>query len=349
MAATDTTTMKIALFTLDNWYLWSQIAVVLCGAAALITGKMVNDRQSSKNAEQARQLLGLETNLEKQREKTAQAEVQIEKLRNANLTLEAAISNRTFKNQGGAASRLKKFGKVKAAIPYVQTDEALGTAKQIAWALWRAGWSLQPRANVPTEAIFFAEGVSVCSSDESLSDARLALVDELNKTGITATSVANSRMPIGMIVILVGVKPNPLEEKFVQDSIKERIDAKTLERKNNDLLSRRDRSGGTNGMPPFSAWAGKIRSDRAERYRERRERKGCWSFWNLYKRIKFSRVVHKWRRSTPSHAVLLDPPIAGTGLVNLDVLTASVRLCRSTKRTSSIRYKAFAISFPGNS
>jgi hypothetical protein len=224
MAASDTTTMKIALFTLDNWYLWSQIAVVLCGAAALITGKMVNDRQSGKNAEQTRQLLELETNLDKQREKTAQAEVQIEKLRNANLTLEAAISDRTFKNQGGAASRLEKFGTVKAAIPYVPTDEALGTAKQIAWALWRAGWSLQPRANVPAEAIFFSEGVTVCSSDESQSGARSALVDELNKTGITATSVANSRMPAGMIVIPVGVKPNPLEGKFFQDSMKELLE-----------------------------------------------------------------------------------------------------------------------------
>jgi hypothetical protein len=66
--------MKIALFTLDTWYLWSQIAVVLCGASALILGKMVNDRQSEKNDAQAKQILGLQTDLEKQREKTALAQ-----------------------------------------------------------------------------------------------------------------------------------------------------------------------------------------------------------------------------------------------------------------------------------
>jgi hypothetical protein len=221
MAVTDTTTMKITLFTLDNWYLWSQIAVVLCGAAALITGKMVNDRQSSKNAEQARQLLELETNLGKQREKTARAELQIEKLRNANLTLEAAISDRAFKDQGGAASRLKEFAKSKAAIPYVHTDEALSTARQIAFVLVEAGWFLQPRANVPAEATLFHDGVNVCSSDESLSAARKALVEELNKTEITAISTTDSRMPAGMIAIFVGLKPNLLEEKRVQDAMVE--------------------------------------------------------------------------------------------------------------------------------
>jgi len=58
----------------------------------------------------------------------------MEKLRSANLVLEVAVADRTFRDQGGAASRLKKFGKVKAAIPYVQTNEALGTAMQIAFA-----------------------------------------------------------------------------------------------------------------------------------------------------------------------------------------------------------------------
>jgi len=58
----------------------------------------------------------------------------MEKLRSANLVLEIAVADRTFRDRGGAASRLKKFGKVKAAaIPYVQTNKALGTAMQIAF------------------------------------------------------------------------------------------------------------------------------------------------------------------------------------------------------------------------
>ena len=204
--------MKTALFTLDNLYWWTQIAVYAAGVAALITGKMVNDRQSKTNT-------NLETKLGEQRERAAQAELQIEKLRKANLTLEAAISDRTFKDQGGAASRLRKFANTKVAIPYTQTDEAQRTAGQIVWVLQRSGWSVQPRASVPAQATLFSEGVTVTSSDASLSEARAALVDELNKTGITATSTTNNRMPAGMIVVLVGVKPNPLQEKFVQDAM----------------------------------------------------------------------------------------------------------------------------------
>jgi len=108
---------------------------------------------------------------------------------------------------------------IAVAIPYAQTDESQRTAMQIAWVLWRSGWSLQPRANVPSQATVFSDGVNASSSDESLSDARAAIVDELNKTGITATSTTNDRMPAGMVVVLVGVKPNPLQEKFVQDAM----------------------------------------------------------------------------------------------------------------------------------
>ena len=152
-------------------------------------------------------------------EKVAQAELQVEKLRKANLILEAAISDRTFKDLGGAKSRLPKFANVKVAIPYMQTDEAKKTAMQIAWVLSGGGWSLQPHSNVPAQATFFSDGVVVSSSDASLSEAQTALVDELNKTGITATSTINNRMPAGMVVVLVGVKPNPLQEKFVQDAM----------------------------------------------------------------------------------------------------------------------------------
>src|SRR5262249_44729735 len=157
------------------------------------TGKMVNDRQSKTNTE-------LETNLSDQRERTAQAELQIEKLRKANLTLEAAVSDRTFKDQGGAAARLKQFANTKVVLPYAQTDEARGTAMQIAWTLWRSGWSLQLRADVPSQATVFSDGVSVSISDASLSGAQAALVEELNKTGITARSTTNNLMPEKMVV-----------------------------------------------------------------------------------------------------------------------------------------------------
>jgi ABC-type sugar transport system substrate-binding protein len=59
----------------------------------------------------------------------------------------------------------------------------------------------------------------VGSADDSLSAVREALVDELNKSGITAKSTTNSLMPAGVVVILVGVKPNPLEEKRVQEAM----------------------------------------------------------------------------------------------------------------------------------
>jgi hypothetical protein len=122
----------VSFLSLDRVYLWSQFAVYIFGGIALITGKIVNDRQA----------------------------FQIERLRKANLTLEAAISDRTFKDQGGAASRLKQFAPSKVAIPYIQTDEALSTARQIAWVLWTAGWSLQPRANVSRKQPFLAREFS---------------------------------------------------------------------------------------------------------------------------------------------------------------------------------------------
>jgi hypothetical protein len=223
---------------IDFWnavYLVTLLVALVIGALTLVATRVGIARTKKLgviNAEIARvkelqlqrDLKDKDSQIAKANEKVAEAELQIEKLRKANLVLIAAVADRHFDDQGGAAARLKQFEKVKVAIPYVQTDEALGTARQVAWTLWKAGWLLQPRAILPAEAISFGRGVTVCTSDESLTAARSALVDELNKTGITATSVTNSRTPPGMVIVLVGVKPNPLEEKFVQDAMDEVVE-----------------------------------------------------------------------------------------------------------------------------
>jgi hypothetical protein len=59
--------------TVDNLYLWSQFAVVICGAVVFITGKIINDRKSEENKRQA---------------------LQIETLRGENLKLQAKIAPR---------------------------------------------------------------------------------------------------------------------------------------------------------------------------------------------------------------------------------------------------------------
>jgi len=66
--------VKFLSLTIENWYWLSQVAslillflTVVSGAAALLAGKALNARQS-------KQLLELQTSLEKQREKTALAE-----------------------------------------------------------------------------------------------------------------------------------------------------------------------------------------------------------------------------------------------------------------------------------
>jgi p-aminobenzoyl-glutamate transporter AbgT len=70
----------VTFFTLDRWYLWSQIAVVLCGLAVFITGKLVSDRDTEKSERLSKELIALNTSFEEQHEKTAKAELQLKML-----------------------------------------------------------------------------------------------------------------------------------------------------------------------------------------------------------------------------------------------------------------------------
>lgn len=126
----------MAVFTLDGIYLWSQIAVVVFGLAALITGKLVNDRETEKNERQATALLTLSTKLEEQREKTALAE-------RATLELGRLIKEpRTIDRKRG--DEILDWGKKGSVdISYVAIgDEPSNLAKQLAEILFAHGWTI---------------------------------------------------------------------------------------------------------------------------------------------------------------------------------------------------------------
>jgi len=185
----------VSFLTLDRMYLWSQYAVYIFGGIALITGKMVNDRQALK----------------------------IETLRNENLKLEAAVSPRSFKDQPGAAKRLMNFANVKAVITHSPDVESQRAAGQIALVLIAAKWDLPSAFRPPTESLM--DGViigvnrqRVPSSQEEVENAKRlvgaseAHAEELNKTSITAhTMPMGDEAPPDVILIQVGFKPNPMQ------------------------------------------------------------------------------------------------------------------------------------------
>ncbi len=131
-------------------------------------------------------------------ERAAQLEMKAEKLHKENIDLEASLSPRIFKDQGGAARNLAVFTPVNAVIEYFPDFECRRTAGQIAGTLAMARWRFKLPIENPDEA-FFSEGVTVginaAGSEAMAPDIRRAaaavdvLIVELNKTGIKAGSM----------------------------------------------------------------------------------------------------------------------------------------------------------------
>src|SRR5439155_13863798 len=114
----------------ENVYSWSQILVVFFASVALVSGLIVNKRQS-------RQLLELETNLSKQREKTAIAE-------KATLELERLIKEPRTLDRKHGDQILDRGEKGSVGIFFSMLgDEPRNLAGQLAEILNAHGWQIQ--------------------------------------------------------------------------------------------------------------------------------------------------------------------------------------------------------------
>jgi len=161
----------------------------------------------------------------KQEEHIAVIEQQTEKLHRENLELEASLSPRIFKDQSGAAKVLSVFSPINAVIEYLPDRECQRTAGQIALTLNMAGWTFPAAKANPDEAAFFDEVIVQVNAAgvvppevRKAGDAADALVVELNKTDIKARRhAADLSVAQGVIVIRVGMKPNPALKRLISD------------------------------------------------------------------------------------------------------------------------------------
>jgi hypothetical protein len=118
----------------ETLYWVSQLLLVVLAGIALISGAVVNKRQS-------KQLLTLETNLEEQREKTAKAETSLLELRKQ--TLEPRrISDEARKK---AEAILRTFAKGKAVVSFTESNslEPRLFASELVELLQSCGWTAE--------------------------------------------------------------------------------------------------------------------------------------------------------------------------------------------------------------
>jgi len=128
---------KMAFFSSDNLYLLSQGAVVLFGGLALLSGKLVNDRQSSE-------LLKLGKELADARTKQADAEAKLEQLRLGQTPRLMRLLKSSF------ADFLKTKPTGIATIWTVSEDEeARILASYLAASLSSAGWRVSGPVDIP--------------------------------------------------------------------------------------------------------------------------------------------------------------------------------------------------------
>lgn len=152
----------------------------------------------------------------------AQLELRSEQLHKENIELEKALSGRIFNNQDDAARQLAKFGPVDVLIEYLPDWECRRTAGQVAFVLSEAKWNITGFVANPNDSVFFdGVGVAVNASGpvpepiRRASDAGYALVAELNKTDITATTRAMGlSFRLGLVVVRIGLKPNPVAQRL---------------------------------------------------------------------------------------------------------------------------------------
>lgn len=110
------------MLSLDNLYLWSQVGVVLLGLVVLVTGKLVNDRETEKNRLQAKEILALKASTTDS--KAAEKRVEVE-LANTQIKLEE-------QRQQTADAEKSLLGLRKAVFEMRQlTPEARARAKEI--------------------------------------------------------------------------------------------------------------------------------------------------------------------------------------------------------------------------
>jgi flagellar basal body-associated protein FliL len=208
---------------------WTSVAAVcftaLAAAAGVIAWYLSSQLAEAKDAalrkfqEQSRvDVAAANQKAAEAAEKTSEAELKIETLRNENLTLEAASSDRVFQDQGGAAERLRKYAGTKVFITYADNDqEAKSTAEQIAYVLLRSEWQLLPRSAIPKAGRVLGEGVNVLGKDNNVP----ALIEELKKTAIIRP-IAGDPYPhpfvasaglVDEVLVQVGTKPDAFAAK----------------------------------------------------------------------------------------------------------------------------------------
>jgi hypothetical protein len=158
-------------------------------------------------------------------EKVAQLNLRTEELRRDNLELEATFSPRFIKNTPTAVNGVSGYGSVKAIIEYVPDVECERTAKQIYWVLKSAEWDVSPARAIPAERWFF-DGVKVlCRSAgvvpadvKRAKEASEKLIEMLNANGIkTTVFAADLNFAEGVVVIRVGMRPNPAAERMQRE------------------------------------------------------------------------------------------------------------------------------------
>jgi hypothetical protein len=157
----------------------------------------------------------------------AKANLRAEQEKLERIKLEEDLSPRLFKNQQDAVKRLSAFRGTSVALQYPLDPESKRTAEQIAFVLDGAGWKILPKINTDPNPIF-REGITVGGAIEGGAgvvpvDAILdthspgvALMEELNKTGLDAHTVPGIPRETGSVFVNVGIKPSPEDRKIMK-------------------------------------------------------------------------------------------------------------------------------------
>ena len=164
---------------------------VLTGAGALITGKIIGDRQDEKIAELNTRSSEAQKEAAEAKERTAGLEKQTAELTAQNLRLEGAISpRRLIPKQLASLSALKFSGRLVAVKSYSADSEGLVLATQIKEALEKSGSvHIQDNRSTMHSAGTVMFGVLVDGPDKPIVDAiKAALGNELTKTSVISST-----------------------------------------------------------------------------------------------------------------------------------------------------------------
>lgn len=164
---------------------------VLTGAGALITGKIIGDRQDEKIAELNTQASEAKRDAEKFKLDIASANERAANAERETARLNARLADRTLSDSqlSSLIENLKPFaGQAFQVVPYWGDKESTGIADRITGGLTKAGWvfvKLETYTMLPGGLV----GVDVYvhpESDQRIQQAAAALVRTLNEHGIVA-------------------------------------------------------------------------------------------------------------------------------------------------------------------